>query len=124
NCAGRPRFDNFARRFAVRNFSALPWLARRLSGLAEALWPREARGRKNPSPPPSFWRVWVLAPRAHRQADRHADEAEGFAQAVDEVALVALGNLVDRIAEQHEERRTRLGLGHVADLDPPARYSR
>src|SRR5580704_4824886 len=78
----------------------------------EGAWPTASL-----SPPP-LWRVGVVAPRAHRHTDRHADEAEGLAQAVDEVALVALGNLVDRIAEQHEERRARLGLRHVTDLDP------
>ena len=47
-----------------------------------------------------FPRTRVVAARAQREADRDADEAEGFAQAVDEIALVALGNAGDGVAEQ------------------------
>src|ERR1700689_1377971 len=68
---------------------------------------------------PLFPRIRVVAARAQREADRDADEAEGLAQAVDEIALVALGDSGDRIAEQDEERRTRLGLGDVANLHLP-----
>jgi|HubBroStandDraft_1064217.scaffolds.fasta_scaffold105446_2 hypothetical protein len=76
-------------------------------------------GPRPPSPAPLPRRVRVLTAGAHREADRHADEAEGLAQAVDEIALVALGDALDRIAEQDEERRARLGLRDIADLDPP-----
>ena len=57
--------------------------------------------------------------RTQREADRDAEKPEGLAQAVDEVTLVAFGDAGDGIAEQNEERRTRLGLGDVADLDAP-----
>src|SRR5260370_23793683 len=96
------------------------WLTRAL----EPPGPRFAASRGKgssalSSAPPPLRRIGVLAARAHREADRHAEKAEGLAQPIDEIALVAFGNALDRIAEQHEERRARLRLGDVADLDPP-----
>ena len=57
---------------------------------------------------------------AQRQPDRHGIEAQFAADAVDQIALVALGQLVEPGAEQHEARRAGLGLGDVAQLDPLA----
>ena len=50
-------------------------------------------------------------------ADRHAGHVEALAKAVHEVAAILLGHLLGAAGEQHERRRTGLGLGHVLGLD-------
>src|SRR5260370_23718963 len=96
------------------------WLTRALEPPGPRFAASRGQGSSAPSSaPPPLRRVRVLAARTHREADRHAEEAKGLAQPIDEIALVAFGDVLDRIAEQHEERRARLGLGDVTDLHPP-----
>src|SRR5579863_8730038 len=64
--------------------------------------------------------VGILAAASHRKPDRHAQKPERLAQSVGEKPLVALGDGVDLIAEQNEERRPGFRLRHVADLYAPA----
>src|SRR5215469_1266779 len=65
------------------------------------------------------FRVWV-ARAAELHADRDAGEAEGFAQAVDQVAAVVLRHLGGAGAEHDEGRGTGLRLRDVAQLQAPA----
>ncbi len=64
-------------------------------------------------------RIGVVAAEAQREADRDAVEVEGLAQVVDEVALIALENAGDGMAEQDEERRSALGWVMLANFHPP-----
>src|SRR3546814_10763068 len=47
-------------------------------------------------------------------------ETEIAADAVDQIALIAVGKLIDPRAEQHEAGGARLGLRQIAQLDPLA----
>src|SRR3546814_10894433 len=58
--------------------------------------------------------------RAQRQPDRHCTETEIAADAVDQIALIAVGKLIVPRAEQHEAGGARLGLRQIAQLDPLA----
>ena len=51
-------------------------------------------------------------------------QIEGFAQAVDEIALIALRHVFSARANQHEGRRARFDLREIARLDALAAYGR
>src|SRR6185369_10975913 len=57
---------------------------------------------------------------AEGQPDRHRIETQFAADAVDEIAPVGFGKLIEPGAEQDEAGRAGFRLGDVAQLDPPS----
>src|SRR4051812_24714466 len=65
-------------------------------------------------------RIERIAAGTKGQAQRYRAHLEVAADRIDEVAAVALGQLVGAVAEHHEAWRTGVHLGDVAQLDPLA----
>src|SRR3954447_24431439 len=85
--------------------------------------PRDSRKRVNVSLAPAA--IEGIGASAELEPQRDRAELEVPAHGVDQIAAIALGQLVGAVAEDHEGWRAGFHLGDVAQLDPlPARRRR